>query len=237
MNSQMNSQSIGLLIGMAALLLSSCAASSDEKFTMVEGTVVNKYTGQPVAGTTVSVLQFIYGAFGNTSSDSVIATRTDAAGRYSLSFNGRRGFYRIKVRDYKNFYDLTNYPDYNAQTDGMETALGSKNKINFEVTPYKLVTVNINSSKVGKSDIHFGFANADVGSYLSGTILSDTVRANQLFTLTKVIQLVPNRVYQFSKLTANRVSLGGYRYEFRDRVQVNILRSVLYNDTTTINIR
>lgn len=202
--------------------------------------MVNKYTRLPVAAAPVSVGVFTYGAFGGGSADSVTTAYTDAAGHYRVSFDAsRKGSYRVKVRHNQELYDLTSYPaDSHSYFDGTEVTIGTTNSINFEVTPYKTVTINASSNKNGKTDIQFAFISWDQqGDDFSGTFFNDTVRSNQRFVFTKTVKVLPNRAYRFVKITSNRVRVGLYNVEYRDEVWDNRYRTVLYNDTTVINFQ
>ncbi|GAA4380607.1 hypothetical protein GCM10023186_19310 [Hymenobacter koreensis] len=131
--------------------------------------------------------------------------------------------------------DLNNYHDLDSYHYGALINNGKGNNADFEVTPYKPVKININSSKDGKTDISFSFVNADQGDWFGGSIFFDTTRTNQQFSLTKTMWVLPDRPYCFFKYTANRVRGYGYNYSFRDESRTIIRRTVLYTDTTVIN--
>jgi len=202
--------------------------------TTAEGTVTNKYTGQPVAAVPVVVRR--YRSFllsDGTFIDSLMAAETDAAGHYSLSFEAAKaGTYRVNTW-HQDLYDVTNGFDGYAEAER-----GTANHLDFAVTPYKTVTLDINSNKDDKTNITFGYATSDQGNWVGGTIFYDTLKANQAFNFSKTIQVVPNRKYRFTKTTANRYKVPKtYYYDFRDYTSTSIERTVGYNDTTVIKFR
>jgi len=227
-----------LLPGILVLLVSACTSNKDESFTIVEGTVLNKYTRLPMGAVPVSVGYFTYGAFGGGSYDSVATAYTDATGHYRQAFDAPgKGYYRVKVRSSQVLYDLTNYAsDSRAYSDGAAVQKGITNQVNFEITPYKTVTVNAKSSKNGKTDIQFAFIAWDQqGNDFRGDIFGDSVRSIQQIAFTKTVKVLPNRLYRFVKITSNRVRVGLYNVDYRDETWVDRYRTVLYNDTTVIN--
>ncbi|MDO7847196.1 carboxypeptidase-like regulatory domain-containing protein [Hymenobacter sp. M29] len=214
----------------------SCQLVSEPGESIVEGIVTDKYTKQPVDGAPVSVRRYLYGSYGNTSSDSVITVYTNSAGRYRLSFDASKsGQYRIKMRHNKRLYDLSKYSNNDDYYDGLQIMRGASTVVNFEVTPYKTVIINAHSSKKGKTDIVFSFVNYDQGDWFGGTVFYDTVKANQNFNFSRQIQVLPNRVYCFSKQTCNRVKDFGYRYHFEDYTWTTKIRTIFYNDTSVVN--
>ncbi len=229
-----------LLTGTLVLLVSACISNKEETFTLVEGTVLNKYTLLPMAAVPVSVGYFTYGAFGGGSYDSIATAYTDAAGHYRQAFDAPgKGYYRVKVRSSQDLYDLTNYAsDSRAYSDGAAVQKGISNQVSFEVTPYKTVTVNANSSKNSKTDIQFFFIAWDQkGDSFSGTVFSDSVRSTQRVAFSQSVKVLPNRLYRFVKLTSNRVRVGLYNVEYKDETWVDQYRTVLYNDTTVIKFQ
>ncbi|UOQ99662.1 hypothetical protein MUN81_09240 [Hymenobacter sp. 5317J-9] len=220
-----------------AILLSVSACNFDNGpiFTIVEGTVKNRYTGQAMGMVRVSVRRYLYGAFGATRSDSVTSVLTDAAGHYRLTFEpSDKGEYLALVKSTENLYCLNTPPG----SDGLEARRGVVNQLNFEVTPYKTVTINANSRKDGKTDIEFFFIVWDQkGNDFRGSFFSDSVKTRQQVAFTRTVKLLPNRYYRFVKLTANRVRLNSGNVEFRDETWHDMYRTVLYNDTTVINFQ
>ena len=217
------------------LLVSACNLDDEPALTTVEGTVANRYTGQSVGAVRVSVRRFLYGSFGTTRSDSVASVLTDASGRYKLTFKpSPKGEYRTKVESTQNLYCLNTPPG----VDGLETRRGVINQLNFEVTPYKTVTVNANSSKSGKTNIEFFFIAWDQkGDDFRGSFFSDSVKSRQQVGFTKTVKVLPNRYYRFVKLTSNRVKLSSGNVEYRDETWYDRFRTVPYTDTTVVNFQ
>lgn len=230
----MQKTTYSFLVGVLMCMVSACGIDKEISLTVVEGTVTNRYTSQPVSAVRVSVQRYLYGNFGTSRFDSVTTVSTDAAGRYSLSFDAAsKGEYLVKVETNEDYYGLTTPPE----SDGFEVQRGF-NKLNLEVTPYKMVTVNANSSKNGKTNVEFFFIAWDQkGDDFRGSFFSDSARTIQRVSFAKTVKVLPNRTYRFVKLTSNRVRLGSGNMEYRDETWDDRYRVVLYNDTTVINFK
>ena len=231
----MQKLTFSFLLGIITCLASTCSTDKEDILTIVEGTVTNRYTNQKVGAVRVFVRRYTYGSYGTSRFDSVTTALTDVGGRYRLSFNtATKGEYLVKVDTNQNYYGLTTSPE----TDGVKAQRGTVNKMDFEVTPYKTVTVNANSSKNGKTNIEFFFIVWDQkGSDFRSSFFSDSVKSNQRFAFTKTVKVLPNRLYRFVKLTSNRVKVGLYNVEYKDEIWDSRYRDVLYNDTTVINFQ
>ncbi|WP_143436653.1 hypothetical protein [Hymenobacter crusticola] len=221
-----------LYLILSALLFVACEKQG-QWMTTVEGTVLNKYTGQPVAAVPVVVRRHRAFLFSGESIDSLTAAETDAAGHYSLSFEAAKaGSYRVIIVQ-QNLYDVENGFDGYAEAER-----GTANHLDFAVTPYKTVTLDVDTNKGGKTDITFGYVTWDPGNWVGGTIFYDTLKAHQGFHFLQTIQVVPNRAYRFNKTTANRYKVPNtYYYDFRDYTSTFVERAVGYNDTTVIKFR
>lgn len=228
----MNPLLLRLLTGASALLVLSCDFNKENSFTVVEGTVTNPYLGQPVAAVPI-VVHRVLSSWSGPFIDSLTAAETDAAGHYKLSFDASKsGAYEVRVFS-RDLYDVTYGSDGRAQAER-----GTTNHLDFSVTPYKTVTLDINSTKGGKTDISFGFVAWDQGNWVGGTIFYDTLKANQNFAFSQTVKVVPNRTYRFTKTTANRYKVPNtYYYEFKDYTYTSLVRTVGYNDTTVIKFR
>jgi hypothetical protein len=221
-----------LLLAIGATL-SACKLESEPAMTTVEGIVINKYTGKPVAGVPISVIYSGAFLFGGSHQDSITTAISDANGKYALSFNySANKTYLAGIMYSRNYYDLI-YLSNAYSGMGAKINRGTNNKINFDITDYKTVTINVNSTKGGKTDIALSFVNTD-GNYFGNGFFYDTLKAHQVFTFKQIIKVIPNRKYSFEKLTANRVVQGNF-VTFKDYDRETHLREVLYNDTTIIN--
>jgi hypothetical protein len=223
-----------LLLAISATL-SACQLESEPTMTTVEGVVLNKYTGKPVAGVPISVIYSGAFLFGGPYQDSITTAISDTNGKYALSFN----YYPTKTylagtMYSRNYYDLL-YLSNAYSGMGAKIQRGITNKINFDITDYKPVTINVNSTKGGKTDIALSFVNTE-GNYFGNGFFYDTLKAHQIFVFKQIIKVLPNRKYVFEKLTVNRVVQGNF-VTFKDYDRETHLREVLYNDTTIINFR
>ncbi|QKG55691.1 hypothetical protein GKZ68_02970 [Hymenobacter sp. BRD128] len=218
---------------LAVATLSACGLVSLPDMTTVEGTVVNKYTGKPVGGVPISIIHSGQFLLGGPYEDSITTVTSDKDGKYALSFkHSANKTYLAGTMYSKDYYDLL-YLSNAYSGMGAKINLGTHNIVNFDVTDYKPVTINVKSSKSGKTDIAFSFVNTD-GNYFGHGFFYDTIKSHQNFSFKQVINVLPNKKYSFEKLTANRV-VQGYNVTFKDYDRKTFVREVLYNDTTTIN--
>jgi hypothetical protein len=224
-----------LPLTLALLANASCVPHDEEvlQTTVVQGKVINQYTAQPVSGVPIIVRRVTSGGFlspGSGSLDSITGARTDAAGRYSLSFGAKKtGTYEVTLARFDEYYDLDH--GYEGR---FEPKMGVTNQLNFKVIPYKLVTVNAHTNKGGKSSIFFSYGGTTIA--VGGPIFSDTARTNQDIAFTRIIKVVPNHDYVFEKAIYNRVRLPNGNYQVRDWTYVTRIRQVGYNDTTVVNL-
>jgi hypothetical protein len=221
------------------ILLTAACAKDKDAFTVVRGRVTDKYTGRGLARARVVVYQLTPN-FTSMHRDSVAAAVTDSSGAYQLSFNASgKSRHRYHIRLFSDsIFDLTTYPDLLAATYGTELAKGGHNEVNFTATPFKTVTVHLDANKGGKNYLSVGCSTIDRGASFGVSMLDDTARANQHFSLVLRVRLLPMRTYRFRATTSNRVRSGLSNYDFVDYgPTLSRERQVLYNDTTTIILR
>ncbi|MDO7847191.1 hypothetical protein Q5H92_12535 [Hymenobacter sp. M29] len=234
---------------MAALgflnLLTACQAQQDPTLTTVDGSLINKYTRQPIASVPIELKLWRYGLYGNTRVDSVISTRTDADGRFQLAFdaNEKGATYRVRFRDYRNLFDLTDYRpfDYKSSSDGASLVLGQANHVNFEATPFVPVQVVVDTNKGGKTSLDISFFSiysyTDNGDGFWGYVLTDTVRTRQRITATRIVRVVPNRRYRFWLNRYNKIRAPNGSVSLSNEVLSGFDRFIGYSDTTIIQVR
>lgn len=221
------------------LLLTACGKDKEE-FTVVQGRVTDKYTGRGLGRVRVEVEQHTPN-FTFIRRESVATTTTDPNGEYELAFNATskpRQKYRISLSPTDSVYDLTTYQDFDDATHGVLLKKGSRNQVDFTATPYKTVMVQVEASKGGKNYLSIGCSTIDRGDVFGVSILDDTARANQHFSLVIPVRLLPMRTYRFQVTTCNRVKTSTSNYNFVDYSTIRYReRQVLYNDTTTVVLR
>jgi hypothetical protein len=225
--------SLPLLLLAIGTTLSACKLESEPTITAVEGVVINKYTGKPVAGVPISIIRTGGFLFGGSYQDSITTAISDANGKYALSFNHSANKTYLAGTMYSRYYYDLLYLSNAYGGMGATVRRATTNRINFDITDYKPVTINVNSTKGGKTDIALSFVNTD-GNYFGNGFFYDTLKAHQTFVFKQVIKVLPNKKYSFEKLTVNRVIQGNF-VNFKDYDRETHLREVLYNDTTTIN--
>lgn len=229
----MNHPLLRLLTGTFALVVSGCNSDQANSLTVVEGTVRNPYLGQPVPAVSIAVYR-VFSTWSGSYSDSLTATQTDAAGHYRLSFDATRSAaYEVSIARPLNLYTIDRGLDSHP-----EAVPGTTTQIDFSVTPSKTVMLDVQTSKGGKTTISFGFQASDNGYWFGGSIFSDTIQANQNITFSQPVQVIPNRKYRFTKITANRYRVPGKNYDdFKDYTYTTLERTVGYNDTTLVKFR
>ena len=198
---------------LAVTALSACELLSLPSMTTVEGIVINRYTGKPVGDVPVSIIHSGAFLFGGPYEDSITTAISDRNGKYTLSFkHSANKTYLAGTMYSKDYYDLL-YLSNAYSGHGATINLGKNNIINFDITDYKPVTINVTSNKGGKTDISFSFVNTD-GNYFGHGFFYDTLKAHQIFTFKQVVKVLPNKKYSFEKSTANRV-VQGYNVTFK----------------------
>lgn len=223
------------------LLLTAACGKEEDGFTVVQGRVINKYTGRGLTRARVEVYQLTPN-FTSMLRDSVTAGVTDSSGAYELSFNASgksRHKYHIRIRSTDSIDDLTTYPDISAATYGIRLKKGSRNEVDFTATPYKTVTVQLTANKGGKNYLGVSCYAIDSGDSFGADIFTDTTRSNQQVSLTRTVRLLPMRTYRFIVNAGNRVRTNQSGYTLVDLGPVLPPRDrrVLYNDTTTVVLR
>ncbi|UOQ70066.1 carboxypeptidase-like regulatory domain-containing protein [Hymenobacter cellulosilyticus] len=233
----MNTLPTRVLGGVVLLLTTLACSKNKEVYTVVEGTITNKYTAQPVAGIRLEVdrTQGCWLCMGSRI-DSVTNAITDASGNYKVAFNAlTTGSYSLRP---------ASTPDYMVSSFelGEDVKAGQHNQIDYKATPYKTVTIRANTTKKGKSDIYFTFISGnqtgETGIF-NGDIFTDMDKKNQAISFTKTIKVLPDRVYQFTKVTSNRVCQpDGYTCTFQDQESEVRTRDIRFtNDTATVSFQ
>ena len=221
-------------------LVSACQLVEEPTGTTVDGTIINKYTRQPLPNVPVEVMKWRYGSYGNTSIDSITGTRTDTNGHFHLTFDGNaKGVvYRADFRDSRDLYDLTDYQGFDqySSMDGASLVVGRANQVNFEATPYVPVRVLIDADKQGRSIFQAYFTAEDGLGWFHSSILLDTTRTTQRVVQSVTTRALPNRRYSFVLFRGTPVRTGPYSFENKDVVFQTVSRYITYTDTTTVRL-
>lgn len=227
-----NSYSITAICLLA--FLSACEKAPTN--TIAEGTVINKYTKQPIPNVPIEIMLWRYGAFGNTSIDSITGTKTGADGHFQIAFDAtvKGAIYRVDFRDSKDLFDLTDYSKFNSYSirDGAPLTIGEENQLNFEAVPFVPVRIILDADKQGAATLAAdAFSNEQAGqSYFHAFTFVDTTRAARSTKADKAAYFVPNWNYDISvwRSPIPPATFGTW---------VRFTRFVGYNDTTVIRIR
>ena len=229
-----------LSLALAAVVstLAGCQLTSEPTTTLVEGTVLNKYTHQPLPAISVTVRNWRSAFFGGTTVDSVRSTLTDAAGHYQIAFDAtaKGSNYRVDIKDSRTVYDLTNY---HSGVEGGLLTKGQTNKVDFEVTPYVPVKIFLNADKQGASLLHtFLYVDErDNQGYYNRSIFTDTARSTQHLAATITVNVVPNRTYFFILSRALVNCKDQYTCQSTYLTGMQLTRYIAYTDTSTIRLR
>jgi hypothetical protein len=234
-----------LSLALAAVVstLVGCQLTSEPTTTLVEGTVLNKYTHQPLPAVPVTVRSWRYTLFSGVGADSVSSSLTDANGHYHIPFdaNAKGTIYRVDVKDSRAVYDLTDYSkyEYRSGSDGASLTKGQTNKVDFEVTPYVPVKVFLNANKQGASLLHtFLYVDErDNQGYYNRSIFTDTARSAQHVDATITVSVVPNRTYFFILSRALVNCKDKYTCQSTYLNGMQLTRYIAYTDTSTIRLR
>ncbi|MBH8571152.1 hypothetical protein KB206_19815 [Microvirga sp. STS02] len=206
--------------------------------TVAEGFIVNKYTRQPLANVPIEVIQWRYGAFGNTHIDSVAGTFSGPDGHFSIAFDGNaKGVtYRIDFRNSRELFDLTDYRLFDAYSalDGASLTVGKPNRVDFEATPFVPVRIVVDADKQGSAALAVdAYASYLAGqSYFHAFTFVDTARTSNRTKADRVAYFVPNWHYNLSVWRSSLPPISSNSYG----TSVSFTRFVGYNDTTIIRV-
>jgi hypothetical protein len=182
-----------LLLGSVSLFCLTCLVACQntaepDQLTVVQGTVTSADSGRPLGGVLMTIESFVrgfYGATGFTSTgDSV---RTDAQGKYQLSFRNEKGlYYAVSVEDlpyassfYQRYQFVTDQTSGNIHGIGSgkhELTLGQTNTVDFRPNELRTVAVRIRNRNTGYQQLYFNYRylrgnNLDTLAYLRGYYL------------------------------------------------------------------
>lgn len=234
------------MVALALLnLLTACGVQQEPTLTTVDGSLINKYTRQPIASVPVELKTWRYGLYGNLRVDSVLSTRTDAEGKFHLAFDAKEegATYRVRFRDYHNLFDLTDYRPFDSKSfsDGASLVLGQANHVNFEATPFVPVQIVVDTNKGGKNSLDISFFSiypyADNGDGFWGYVLTDTARTRQRITARRLVRVVPNRRYRFLLNRYNTIRAPNGSVSLSNEVLSGFDRFIGYSDTTIIQVQ
>lgn len=225
------------------LLLPACQALQEpmQTATAVEGTILNKYTGQPMPGLTVEAKCWRYGFAGDYST--LIATaQTDAAGHYQLKFDapGSGNSYRVRLGANTMVCDMTDYrgADYRTNTNGPALSVGQANRADFTATPLRPVRFLLDADKRGASSLYLSFRTDHVSDQpdFNRDVVLDTLRQVQRVMLDTTMYVLPNRRYTFytTRYTTVRTGPGHYRTDTHSSESVSI--SLGYDEISPIHL-
>ena len=174
--------------------LVACQNTADpDQLTVVQGTVTSAESGRPLRGVLVGIESFQRQLFGlpyaTLTGDS---TRTDAQGKYQLSFRNRKGLYYAVTaeplevtisRQYQRLSFVT-YPKGgiagNPNTlNSEEVTVGKTNTVDFKPNELRTVAVRIRNRNTGYQQLDFTYrtlrgSNLDTTAYLRGYYLPPT---------------------------------------------------------------
>jgi len=152
--------------------LVACQNTADpDQLTVVQGTVTSADSGRPLAGVLMTIESFGRGFYGATgfmaTGDSV---RTDAQGKYQLSFRNKKGlYYAVSVDNlpyantfYLKYQFVTNQNSGNVATVGpgtYELTLGQANTVDFKPNELRTVAVRIRNRNTGYQRLDFNYRN------------------------------------------------------------------------------
>lgn len=157
------------------------------QLTVVQGTVTSADTGRPLRGVLMTVGAFQRGLFSRPypvpTGDSV---RTDAQGKYALSFRNAKGlYYAISLETYSRAthlgqpryaFDASQPTDPLLAAGSWEVTVGKTNTVDFKPTELRTVAVRIRNRNTGYQRLYFNYGylhgnNLDTTAYLRGYYL------------------------------------------------------------------
>lgn len=158
-----------------------------DQLTVVNGTVTNADTGRPLAGVLMTVGSFQRGLGGRPypvpTGDSV---RTNAQGKYELSFRNKKGLYYAITLERDNNVNYARAPRYAFDdkqpvdpilaAGSWEVTVGKTNTVDFKPSELRTVAVRIRNRNTGYQQLYFDYRtlhgnNLDTLAYLRGFYL------------------------------------------------------------------
>ncbi len=139
-----------------------------DQLTVVQGTVSSADTGRPLKGVLMTIGAFQRGLFSRPypvpTSDSV---RTDAQGKYALSFRNAKGlYYAVSLETYNNTrysgpprytFDANQPADPLLGVGSREVTVGKTNTVDFKPSELRTVAVRLRNRKTGYQWLDFDY--------------------------------------------------------------------------------
>lgn len=221
-----------LLIIIAGLV--SCSLDSDGELTTAKGILTNQVTGEGVDGAPIEVWECSSKLYNIVPMcDSLTSVLTANGGQYEVGFRTRKGkYYNVGVGRTKA------YTSSDISYDGVRLKGGKANSVNLSTIPYKVLKIEIETSKRSKNYLQIDFSTADSdGNWHGGDVLWDTVRQHQAVSTTRYVQVLPARNYKITKVLCNRTGLRAGDYKFSDCETEHLPGFYFpYQDTLSIRI-
>lgn len=216
---------------MIVIILQSCLKDSDNELTVVKGTVTNKITGEKVPDVPIEILKCANGLnFQGPMCDSLKSVFTDGDGSYETSFLTEEG-YHYKIGIAKNEF----YMGTSVAYDGMIISEGEVNSFDFAPIPFKMLQVHVKTNKDFKNYLNITYQTAnDNENWISGTILFDTISANQIIDAIISVKIFPLTNYKITKTLCTRTGRQIQNYVYTDCQSTSLPIYVDYTDTTKI---
>lgn len=148
------------------------------QLTVVQGTVTNAETGQPLPGVLLAVQSYSHSFNGHSTDEQLTgdSARTDAQGKYQLSFYNTKGRYytisfnpEVPGKPYSPHYALRSHPvnttSPSSIPDAQDLTLGQTNTADFAPDVLNVVAIRIHNRNTHYRWLQLGYL------YLNGTHL------------------------------------------------------------------
>lgn len=176
-----------LLLGSVSAFCLTCLVAcqntaAPDQLTVVQGTVTSADSGRPLGGVLLAIESYRKG-FPNYTNFEYIgdSTRTDAQGKYQLSFRNKKGLYYRVVPDPLDYNKPSQRPRLAFETNPSsgEVMVGQTNTVDFKPNELRTVAVRIRNRNTGYPQLDFNYQtlrgnNLDTTAYLRGYYLPPT---------------------------------------------------------------
>jgi hypothetical protein len=182
------------------LLLPACFLIPEEQTTIVQGTVINRMTRAKAIQVPMEVWECQVGLHGRC--DLLQTQLTDTNANYQISFTSRKGhYYQVDIGN------NIRYAQYGNPVEGITLKAGKLNVRDFQVTPYKILAVNLLVNQAGKDRFILNFRNAFQGSIsLGGPVWIDETKRFRQIDTTFYLPVFPRQSYQFDASFCDKVA-------------------------------
>ncbi|MFN8342985.1 MAG: carboxypeptidase-like regulatory domain-containing protein [Cyclobacteriaceae bacterium] len=223
-----------VLVMMLIPAFSGCFDQNDNLLTEVRGTVTDATTGAPVEGIPVTVLACADGIHpAGQQCDSLTSANTDSNGSYIISFRTKAGYH------YKAGVDVNaRYFGASIVHEGVTLQEGKTNSVSFQPIPFKVLQLIVTLNKEGRNYLSIDYRSSDMGEWIGGTMLTDTLSGRQQVDTVVYAKLFPQRTYVLNWSRCYRTGTSAQSFQYSNCFSQGTLSFTAgLADTTKVEVK